>query len=137
MPEPSAWRLAFLAASPIGLVGLYLRLRLDETPGFRAVQRANAIAAWPVREALRAYPRRLLVGLTLVAAASLTFTFFIYLPNQLVAERGVPLARALAGALLGLVVMAAVSPALGRLSDRVGRKPLLAAATIGLPSRCC
>ena len=133
LPEPSAWRLAFLAASPIGLVGLYLRLRLDETPGFRAVQRANAVAEWPVREALRAYPRRMLAGLALVAAASLTFnTFFIYLPNQLVAERGIPLSRALAGALLGLVVMAAAAPALGRLSDQVGRKPLLAAATIGL-----
>jgi MHS family proline/betaine transporter-like MFS transporter len=133
MPGPSAWRLAFLAALPIGLVGLYLRLRLDETPGFRAVQRAHAVAEWPVREALRAYPRRILVGLALVAAASLTFnTFFIYLPNQLMAERGVPLSRALAGALLGLVVMAAASPALGRLSDQVGRKPLLAAATIGL-----
>src|SRR5918999_5518029 len=133
MPGPSAWRLAFLAALPIGLVGLYLRLRLDETPGFRAVQRAHAVAEWPVREALLAYPRRILVGLARVAAATLTFnTFFIYLPNQLVAERGVPLSRALAGALLGLVVMAAASPALGRLSDQVGRKPLLAAATIGL-----
>jgi MFS transporter, MHS family, proline/betaine transporter len=133
MPEAWAWRLAFLAALPVGLVGLYLRLRLDETPRFRAVQRAHAVAEWPVREALRAYPRRMLVGLALVAAASLTFnTFFVYLPNELVAERGVPPVRAFGGAVLGLVVMAAASPALGRLSDQVGRKPLLAAATIGL-----
>jgi MHS family proline/betaine transporter-like MFS transporter len=131
--EAWAWRLAFLAALPVGLIGLYLRLRLDETPRFRAVQRADAVAEWPLREALRAYPRQMLVGLALVAAASLTFnTSFIYLPNQLVAERGVPLSRALAGALLGLVVMVAAAPALGRLSDRVGRRPLLAAATIGL-----
>jgi MFS transporter, MHS family, proline/betaine transporter len=132
-PEPWAWRLAFLAALPIGLVGLYLRLRLDETPRFRAVQRAHAVAEGPVREALRAYPMRLLVGLALVTAASVTFnTFFIYLPNQLVGERGAPLSRALAGALLGLVAMVAAAPAMGRLSDRVGRRPLLAAATIGL-----
>ena len=131
--EGWAWRLAFLAALPVGLIGLYLRLRLDETPRFRAVQRARAAAAWPLREALRAYPGRMLAGLALVAAASLSFnTFFIYLPNQLVAQRGVPLSRALAGALLGLVVMVAVAPALGRLSDQVGRKPLLAAGTLGL-----
>lgn len=74
-----------------------------------------------------------LVGLALVASASLTFnTFFVYLPNHLAAEYAVPLLRALAGALLGLVVMVAAAPALGRLSDRMGRKPLLAAATIGL-----
>jgi MHS family proline/betaine transporter-like MFS transporter len=104
--EAWAWRLAFLAALPVGVVGLYLRLRLDETPRFRAVQRADTVAEWPVREALRAYPRQMLVGLALVAAASLTFnTSFIYLPNHLAADRGVPLSRALAGALLGLVVM--------------------------------
>jgi MHS family proline/betaine transporter-like MFS transporter len=131
--EAWAWRLAFLAALPVGVVGLYLRLRLDETPRFRAVQRADTVAEWPVREALRAYPRQMLVGLALVAAASLTFnTSFIYLPNHLAADRGVPLSRALAGALLGLVVMGAAAPALGRLSDQVGRRPLLAAATIGL-----
>jgi MHS family proline/betaine transporter-like MFS transporter len=50
------WRLAFLVAVPVGLVGLYLRLRLDETPRFRAVQRAQAVARWPVRDAIRAYP---------------------------------------------------------------------------------
>jgi MFS family permease len=100
--EAWAWRLAFLAALPVGVVGLYLRLRLDETPRFRAVQRADTVAEWPVREALRAYPRQMLVGLALVAAASLTFnTSFIYLPNHLAADRGVPLSRALAGALLG------------------------------------
>jgi MHS family proline/betaine transporter-like MFS transporter len=133
MLEAWAWRLPFLVALPVGLIGLYLRRRLDETPRFRALQHAHDLAEWPLREALRAYPRRMLVGLALVAAASLTFnTFFIYLPNHLVAQRGVPLARALAGALLGLVVMATAAPALGRLSDRVGRKPLLATGTLGL-----
>ena len=133
MLEAWAWRLPFLVALPVGLIGLYLRRRLDETPRFRALQHAHDLAEWPLREALRAYPRPMLVGLALVAAASLTFnTFFIYLPNHLVAQRGVPLARALAGALLGLVVMATAAPALGRLSDRVGRKPLLATATLGL-----
>jgi MFS family permease len=55
-PETWGWRLAFLLALPMGLVGLYLRLRLDETPRFRAVQRVRDVAQWPVSEALRAYP---------------------------------------------------------------------------------
>jgi MHS family proline/betaine transporter-like MFS transporter len=131
--ERWGWRLACVLALPVGLVGLYLRLRLDETPRFRAVQRSRAVARRPVREAFRAYPRRMLVGFFLVAAAALTFnTFFVFLPNHLVAELGVPISRGLAGALLGLVVMAVGAPALGRLSDRVGRKPLLTAATLGL-----
>lgn len=133
VPPGWGWRLPFLAALPVGLVGLYLRLRLDETPPFRAVRSARADAGWPVGEAVRAFPGRMLAGLTLAAAASLTFnTFFIHLPSHLVAEVGIPLSQALAGALLGLVVMAAAAPAMGWLSDRVGRRPLLAAATVGL-----
>jgi MHS family proline/betaine transporter-like MFS transporter len=77
------------ARLPMGLVGLYLRLRLDETPRFRALQRVRDVAQWPVGEALRAYPGRMLTGFVLVAAASLTFnTLFIFLPNQLVADLG-------------------------------------------------
>jgi MFS family permease len=89
--EGWGWRLAFLVTLPLGLVGLYLRRRLDETPRFRAVQRARAVVRRPVAEAVRGYPGRLLTGLALVAV-----------------------------------------PFLGRLSDRVGRRPLLVAGTLAL-----
>jgi MHS family proline/betaine transporter-like MFS transporter len=68
-----------------------------------------------------------------VAAASLAFNlYFFYLPTYLVAALGVPLPRTLAAALIGLLLVAAAAPALGRLSDRVGRRPLLLAGTVGL-----
>jgi MFS transporter, MHS family, proline/betaine transporter len=91
--EGWGWRLAFLVTLPLGLVGLYLRRRLDETPRFRAVQRARVVVRRPVAEAVRGYPGRLLTGLALVAIAA---------------------------------------PFLGRLSDRVGRRPLLVAGTLAL-----
>jgi MFS transporter, MHS family, proline/betaine transporter len=132
MLEAWGWRVAFLVALPLGLAGLYLRLRVEETPAFRAVQRAGTLARRPVAEAVRAYPGRLLIGFGLVAAASLNFnTFFIFLPSHLVSALGVPLSSALAAALGGLLLVVAASPALGRLSDRVGRKPLLAVGTVG------
>ena len=78
--EGWGWRLAFLVTLPLGLVGLYLRRRLDETPRFQAVQRARAVVRRPVAEAVRGYPGRLLTGLALVAALALTFNlFFFYL----------------------------------------------------------
>jgi MHS family proline/betaine transporter-like MFS transporter len=127
------WRVAFLLALPLGLVGGYLRLRLDETPHFRAVADARALAPRPLVEAVRVGRARALAGFGLVAAASLCFnTFFVFLPNHLVTTGRLPLSRALAAALGGLAVMAAAAPALGRLSDRVGRRPLLAAGTLGL-----
>jgi MFS transporter, MHS family, proline/betaine transporter len=131
--EDRAWRLAFLVALPLGLVGLYLRLRLDDTPSFRAVERAGATTRRPVADTLRADPRRLLLGLAPVAAASLTFNlFFFYLPSYLVTALGIPLPRTLAAALVGLLVVAVTAPAFGRLSDRVGRRPHLVAGTVGL-----
>jgi MHS family proline/betaine transporter-like MFS transporter len=127
------WRLAFLAAVPMGLVGLYLRTALDDTPRFRTVQRAGAVARRPVGDTLAGHGDRLLRGLALVAAASLAFNlFFIYLPSYLAAALGVPLARTLPAALAGLLLGAAAGLAAGRLSDRLGRRPFLLAGTAGL-----
>jgi MFS transporter, MHS family, proline/betaine transporter len=131
--QDRGWRLAFLAAVPLGLVGLYLRQALDDTPRFRSVQRAGAVARRPVADALAGHRGRLLLGLVLVAAASLAFNlFFIYLPSYLAAALGIPLARTLPAALAGLLLLAAVGLAAGRLSDRVGRRPFLLAGTAGL-----
>jgi MHS family proline/betaine transporter-like MFS transporter len=93
---------------------------------------ATLLAWWLPPAMVEAWAWRL-AFLALVAAASLSFnTSFIYLPNHLVTERGVPLSWVLAGALLGLVIMGAAAPAFGWLSDQVGRRPLLAAATFAL-----
>jgi MFS transporter, MHS family, proline/betaine transporter len=127
------WRLAFLAAVPLGLVGLYLRLALEDTPKFRTVQRAGAVARQPVADALAGHGGRLLRGLVLMAAASLAFNlFFFNLPSYLAAALGVPLVRTLPAALVGLLLGAAAALAAGRLSDRVGRRPFLLAGTAGL-----
>jgi MFS transporter, MHS family, proline/betaine transporter len=131
--QDRGWRLAFLAAVPLGLVGLYLRLALDDTPRFRTLERAGAVARRPVADTLSGHGGRLLRGLVLMAAASLAFNlFFIYLPSYLAAALGVPLARTLPAALAGLLLGAAAGLAGGRLSDRVGRRPFLLAGTAGL-----
>ncbi|MEV7677417.1 MFS transporter [Streptomyces sp. NPDC088341] len=49
--EAWGWRVPFLAAGPLGLVGLYLRLRLDETPAFRELRSGSAGAAGTTRAA--------------------------------------------------------------------------------------
>jgi MFS transporter, MHS family, proline/betaine transporter len=127
------WRLAFLLALPLGLVGRYIRLGLDETPGFRTVQRLGLAARAPLAETLRTARRQVAIGFGVVAAVTATFNLvFVFLPSHLAATGRAPLARALAAAVVGLVAAAAVAPVAGRLSDRLGRRPLLLAGLAGL-----
>jgi MHS family proline/betaine transporter-like MFS transporter len=65
-------------------------------------------------------------GFALVAAGALAFnTWFVFLPNHLVATTSRSLASALAASVGGLVVTAVASVAFGRLSDRRGRRPVI------------
>jgi MHS family proline/betaine transporter-like MFS transporter len=127
------WRLAFLLALPLGLVGLWIRLGVSETPGFLEVQRLDAAASTPLAETLRSARREVVVGLGIVAAVTATFNIvFVFLPSHLASSGRAPLSRALAAALVGLLVAAGAAPLAGRASDRMGRRPLLLAGVAAL-----
>jgi MHS family proline/betaine transporter-like MFS transporter len=136
--EPSTlrgwgWRLAFLLALPLGLIGLYIRLRIEETPSFRAVQRLGAATRTPLADTLRTARRAVVVGFGMVAAITATFNvFFVFLPSHLAATGRAPLSRALGAAVVGLLLAAGVAPLTGRLSDRIGRRPLLVTGLVAL-----
>jgi MHS family proline/betaine transporter-like MFS transporter len=137
LPEPIfqawGWRLPFLLALPLALVGLYIRLRLDETPGFLAVLDRDAAALTPLRETLRSARRELVLGFALVAAVTVSFNiFYVFLPAHLATSGRAPLPRALAGAVAGLLAGAVAAPVAGRISDRVGRRPVLLAGMVAL-----
>jgi MHS family proline/betaine transporter-like MFS transporter len=127
------WRLAFLLALPLGLVGLWIRLRIEETPGFQAVQRLGAAARTPLAETLHTARRSVVVGFGIVAAVTATFNIvFVFLPSHLATTGRAPLSRALAAALVGLLVAAGAAPLAGRVSDRMGRRPLLLTGVVAL-----
>jgi MFS transporter, MHS family, proline/betaine transporter len=124
------WRVAFLVAAPLGLTARYIRRRLDETPVFRAVE---APAAPKVGDVLRGRGGRVARGFLAVAALSLAFNvWFVFLPSLLTTTDGVPLTRSLAFAVVGLCAAAATAPAVGRLSDRIGRRAVLIGGTLAV-----
>jgi MHS family proline/betaine transporter-like MFS transporter len=127
------WRMAFLIALPLGLVGWYVRRRVDETTEFRALQGIERLSARPWRTLRMRSRGRLWRGFAVMAAGSLAFnTFFIFLPNHLVAIGGASLAFTLFTSAGALVLTALAAAALGHLSDRVGRRPVVASAAITL-----
>jgi MHS family proline/betaine transporter-like MFS transporter len=123
--EDWGWRVAFLAALPLGLTSLYIRLRTDETPTFIALRTDGASSASPILETMRVARRELLLGLSLVAALSCAVNFFfVFLPNYLVGTGVEGASWALPACVAGLLVIALVGPVAGSMSDGLGRRPV-------------
>jgi len=119
------WRVPFLLGGVIGPVGLYMRRHVSETPAFSATQQVSPVRSeWPPLLAARAF------GFTVVWTVSY-YTVLAYMPTFLQKHAGVARSQALWYAAAGLLLLAVASPVTGRLSDRIGRKPLLLAACAG------
>jgi MHS family proline/betaine transporter-like MFS transporter len=120
------WRVPFLAALPLGLVGIYVRRRVVDTPLFLGSRTREPGAARPVREVWTDHRPALKAGFALTAAGSLAFnTWFVFLPNHLVATTSRSLESALLTSAAGLLVAAGAAVGLGALSDRHGRRPVI------------
>lgn len=127
------WRVAFLVAVPLAGIGVYIRRRTVETPGYVQVQLADAALTDSVREVWRHHRRALTTGLALVSAGTIAFNvFFIFVPNRMITVGDVALEDALLPAVAGLATTAVAALLLGRLSDRVGRRPVVVVCTAAL-----
>lgn len=135
--ESWGWRIPFLAVLPLSLVGLWLRNRVDETPEFlRETDGGREIVKAPVREALRDQWRPMLVfcGASIMLAI-LSYTWVTYYPEYLTSSLGLSRTEALASNLISVAALMPLLPLAGRISDRIGRKPMLitgALACLGL-----
>jgi MHS family proline/betaine transporter-like MFS transporter len=126
------WRVPFLLAVPLGLIGWYLRSQLDESPVF------TELADQPhppggLREVVTTYRRETLTLVGLVVALNVVnYTLLTYQPTYLQNTIGVGESTTTAMMLIGQLVMMIVLPFFGRLSDRVGRRPLWLVSLVGL-----
>ena len=125
------WRIPFLVSILIAGIGLYIRMRLEETPVFRELEAKKATARLPLIEVLTAHPRAFFtaVGLKLseISYVSIAGVFAIsYVTTKLALPRSVILNAILLSAVLALAAI----PIFGWLSDRVGRKTMFYASCL-------
>lgn len=131
------WRLPFLVAAPLGLIGCYLRSRLEETPVFREMEarrdKEEAAAGVPLGQMIREYRKPLLLlGGLVIALNVVNYALLAYMPTYMHKELGVSENLSLLIPLVGMLVMMVFVPLAGWLSDRVGYKTLWRISLIGL-----
>lgn len=128
------WRIPFLIAGPMGIIGLYLRLRLEETPAFAAeVEKAEtARPKVPLRDMVAGQWKALLVCMGLVLIYNVTdYMLLSYMPSYLTSELKYNETHGLLVVLGVMVLMMIVQPFAGALSDRIGLRPMIAAGCAG------
>ncbi|SPB15492.1 amino acid transporter [Caballeronia novacaledonica] len=120
------WRLPFLVAAPLGLIGLYLRSKMEDTPVFRECAEASERehhAGVPLRELFANYWRPLLqLGGLVVALNVVNYVLLAYMPTFMKKELGMSDNLSLLLPLIGMLSMMVLLPFAGALSDRIGRK---------------
>lgn len=134
------WRVPFVLALPLGLIGLYLRMAVRESPRFDALVRENRVEPHPLRDTLRHHRPALLRSIGIVlTATTLTQIVTAYMPAYLREEIALAPDAALRASIVGLAVFLVLCPVFGVLSDRSGRRPVMlltpiAAILLALPA---
>jgi MHS family proline/betaine transporter-like MFS transporter len=125
------WRVPFLAAAPIGLIGLYLRMNLNETPAFRALEGEHEVAHAPLRDTLRTQaPGILKLGAFISVTALSFYMFTTYFATYLQVAGGLNRATSLLITVIALLFAAALCPLAGLYSDLVGRRKTVLTACV-------
>jgi MHS family proline/betaine transporter-like MFS transporter len=122
------WRIPFLLALPFGLVGLYIRFRLEETPEFKTLVDTGRVKRNPLVSAVAENWRTILLIAAMSAVQNVGYyTAFAYFPGHM-ARLGFASPEVALATTLTLICAVLIVPAFGALSDLKGRRPVLLSA---------
>lgn len=128
------WRIPFLLSIVLVAIGLFVRLKLLESPAFQKLQSREKPARLPIAEVIRHQPKPVLVAMGLrVAENGAFYVFSVFVLTYITQQLGLPESVALTGVLIAAAVELFTIPAFAALSDKVGRRPVyLAGALLSL-----
>src|SRR5699024_4481817 len=130
------WRIPFFIAGPIGIIGLYLRSHLEESPAFEEMEsdkeereEENHVT---ITDIFKYHRRPLIIGLILVFFYNIVlYTLLTYMPSHLTAVLGY---KETTGLMIILIVMVLMIPFviyMGHLGDRISNKKVIQGGLIG------
>jgi MFS transporter, MHS family, shikimate and dehydroshikimate transport protein len=125
------WRIAFLLSIVLVVIGLYIRLKIMETPAFTQAQEQNKIAAVPVAEMFRTHTKNTILGLGARYIEGVTFnTYGVFLVGYLTSTLHMTRQSALSAVMVASAIMIFMLPVCGKLSDRLGRRLVFGVASL-------
>jgi len=127
------WRIPFLAGISIGIVGIWMRCRLTESTEFVQEQARGLIGKWPVVEAMKTVPLKILqVAMMNMIMGTAFYTLFVWMPTYLVKLLPTPVPHALWLNTLAMGALIGIMPLAGWLSDVFGRRFIMLICVVGL-----
>ncbi len=126
------WRIPFIASLVMAVVAIFIRQKLEDTPVYEELVRQreeNELQPVPLKVKAKAF----VLTLAFSALFGVSLYYFItYANNHLSGVVGMPRVEALLASGIALAVYVIVNPLLGALSDRIGRRPIVLIAGLGL-----
>ncbi|HVO88110.1 MAG TPA: MFS transporter [Casimicrobiaceae bacterium] len=126
-----AWRIPFLFSAILIAVGVYIRLKIMETPAFTRVQQTQTVSRVPFIDLLRHHPKQVLLGMGCRYIEGVAFNIYgVFVITYLVTALKLPRTSALLAVTLASIVMLFFIPTFGRLSDQLGRRRVFGIAAL-------
>lgn len=125
------WRLPFLLAAPMGLIGRYIRTKLEDSPVFTELAKEDEAIKAPVSSLFKNHWRQLVqaVGAVLLNAVGF-YVILSYMPTYLSQELGLEETSSYVATTVALTTYIGFIFLTGMLSDRIGRKKVLMSASV-------
>jgi MHS family shikimate/dehydroshikimate transporter-like MFS transporter len=117
------WRIPFIASAALVVIGVFIRLRIEETPDFKDVLREGKVVRFPVLETIVRHPKELMIGLgARITEISWIYVITIFGLNYAVTTLGLSRSLVLGAIALGAAGELITIPLCGALSDLMGRR---------------
>ena len=125
------WRVPFLVSIVLVFVGLFIRLRIMESPVFEQIKETRRVVKVPVVELMRSDARNVLLAAGLYLAHGVLFyAMTVYTLAYTTSVYGLAQNTYLVGITIAGAVQIITIPALGALSDKLGRRPVIIFGTL-------
>lgn len=125
------WRIPFLLGIVLLGIGMFIRMRIVESPLFARAQESGEISKLPILDVVRKHPKNVLLAMGARFAENACFYIFsVFVLSYSVDQLGLEKPTVLTGVWIAAAVQIFAIPGFGALSDRVGRRPVYLAGAI-------